>query len=312
MKSVIQNLRTSREGFTLPELLTASALAGIVLTSFVAGFLNQRAVFHRKSLEQEMQQQVRLAMRAIQHDIQNAGSGLVMGTRKMPEWFSAPAASLATDIPHIVEGAGGTDELVTAGYTGAPVATLAGDVSAGAFIMKIDVNTETVSPYTPKVGDVLVLGGVEAVTVTSRDPLTSTLLTFRADPLVAGSGVRLDYPKGSDIYLLNVVHYRLSGSGGVSGLVREDSRYAYGADADMRIAEDIVDMQFNRNGELVEVTLTGRTRKAIPGYDDEPDGRPRYTLSTSVQIGNPNPRLLVVAWPKDILMSSTPTPTPAP
>ena len=288
----------------------ASALAGIVLSAFFSGFLQQRKVFGRKSLEQEMQFNVRNAIGFLERDLRLAGSGLVMGEYNVSSWFSGLTG--VTEIPAITDGGSDPDSLVLVGTAGAPVATLISNENAGNQFLRINPVSGGAYTYSPRVGDVLLMGGIEAVQVISTFTFSgNTWITIRTDPTDSSAGLDLDYDAGMEIFQLNVVRYQIATHDGIPGLVREDSRYGYGTEADKRVAEDILDLQVSRSGDRITVSVTGRTRDPVVGFTDEADGRPRYTLATEVEVKVADPILDISSWP-DYTLVATPTPTPGP
>jgi hypothetical protein len=288
------------------ELLVASALGLVVLTAFVLTFRQHRSVYDQKNLEQEMQFNVRNALSFLEEDLVLAGSGLVMGIDKAPDWFTE--LSGATTMPHIVDGGTGPDQVWIAGMSGVPVATLDDEVDAGDQILELDPFSQGLAEYRPQVGDVLLLAGVEAVRVTAVSTWSEELrVTVQADAFDTTAGVQLDYPEDAEVYLLGVVEYRIAEQGGVPGLVRDDSRYQYESEEDKRVAENITDLQFSRVEDRIQVTVRGRSREKVPTLSDS-EGYLRYTLSEEVQLRVPDPRLRIGHWPRDAL---TATPTPA-
>lgn len=292
----------SRSGFTLVELMLASALAGVVLTAFVAGFTRQRQVFVQKNLEQETQYNVRNALAFLERDLRLAGSGLVMGGKNVGPWFGRTDLD---GIPKIVDGGSDADRLITAGISGSPVATLHRNESAGGTVIEIARTSDNAYAYWPRRGDVLLLGGVETARITGGIAIFGTIfLQISTDPVQDGVGLTLDYPSGAEVFQLNVVEYAIREEDGVPGLMREDSRYRYGTEADKRVAEGIEDLQLLRTDDRVAVRVTGRTREPVPGFTGEADGRIRYTLGSEIEIRMPEPILNIGIWPQDALISS--------
>ena len=76
-----------KKGFTLVELMVASAVALLVLSGVFASLSQYQKTFHKKNIEQEVQQNVRSAMMFLQRDLRYAGSGLTMGFQDLDDWF---------------------------------------------------------------------------------------------------------------------------------------------------------------------------------------------------------------------------------
>jgi hypothetical protein len=273
--------------------------------------MQQQRVFERKSLEQEMQFNVRNALAFLERDLRLAGTGLVMGEQNISNWFSG--LSGVTEIPHVVDGGTGADTLQMVGISGAPVAKLESATASGTQNLPIEIEEGNAYVYSPQVGDVLLVAGLEAVKVTAVSTLFgNTEIEVQADSLDATAGLRLQYPSGSDLFLLNRIQYSIEDWNGIPGLVREDSRYAYASTEDRRIAEGILDLQVSRDGDRFTVEVTGRTREPVQNFDDEPDGYPRYTLSSEVEMKSGSRNMLnISSWPDYVLVATaTPAPTP--
>lgn len=289
-----------KRGFTLTELLVASGLSAVVLTAFVAGFSQHRKNFHHKNIEQELQQNLRTAMMFVQRDLRYAGSGLVMGTSNLADWFGVDAS--VTDVPWIVDGGTGPDELMIIGISGEPVAKLTAQVWEGGTTLPLEITDPSVLPYLPRVGDVLVLAGIEGVVV---DAVTSnTSIEVSRDPRTTGVGTHLIYPAGTEVYLLNVIRYRVGEVEGVPSLLREDSRFTYETDADRVVADGVERFEVTRTGNLVHIELAGRSRRTVPGVADA-DSLLRYALASDNRIRNTSPGLSIQGWPSDMLFADS-------
>lgn len=299
-----------KKAFTLVEMLVASFISLLLITGLLSSFAQHRRTYSQKALEQELQQNLRSALSQIHRDLRMSNSGLVMGTGFMGDWFSS--LSGISSFPHVVEGGDGRDRLITVGYTGEPIGRLASGIAFGSMTCTLQANPELDLPYTPSVGDVLVLGSLEAVKVTS---VAGNRIEFTTDPGEGIGGTHLSYPSGMEVYELAVVEYSLGTEEGVIGLKREDSRFTYGTEADKFVALHIESFDITETGDQITVELVGRTKAPVAGYSLEEDGYPRYTLSGRHTKRNPEPKLSVSSWDKEILMASvsgSATPTPRP
>lgn len=287
----------SKRGFTLTELLVASGLAAIVMVSFVGGFAQNRRTFHQKNIEQELQQNVRTAMMFLQRDLRYAGSGLVMGTGNLRDWFGL--TETITEIPWIIDGGSGSDELVIIGVSGEPVAKLTRRIWEGSKTLPLVITDPSVLPYVPRVGDVLVLAGIEGVVVESV--VSDTEVRISRDPTTAGVGTHLIYPEGTDVFHLNVIRYRVGDVDGVPSLLRDDSRFTYESDADRVVADGVERFKVSRTGNLVAIEIDGRSRRTVPGTQ-EADSLLRYSMRSDNRIRNTSPGLSIQGWPSDMLI----------
>jgi len=289
-----------RNGFTLVELMVASFLAVIILGAVMAGLSQHRRTFHQKNLEQELQQNVRTAMMFIQRDLRYAASGLTMGFQNLDHWLGVDPQ--VTNIPWIESSGTGGDGLTLAGITGEPVADLAETVYEGENILDLVLRESVVLPYVPQVGDILLLAGIEAVVVTSVE--SSTRVRVSREPLMQGTGVHLIYPAGTEVFQINVIHYSVEEVAGVPSLLRDDSRYTYESNEDRVIADGIERFELSRDGNNIEVLLTGRSRRTVPNLPNDTvgDSLLRYSLASSNQLRNTRPALNIQGWPSDMLL----------
>ena len=255
-----------RAGFTLVELMIASGLATVVLVAFANGFIQQRRTHHQKNLEQELQQNVRTAMTFLQRDLRYAGSGMVMGTASAPKWFSSVdwLPSDMDTVPWVVDGgADGTDELYLIGIAGEPIGHLSEQVWEGGRELPLTLNEKSLLPYQPRVGDVLLITGLEAVVVESV--LSANRVQVSRDHSTSNAGVHLIYPEDTEIHQFNAIRYWVKEVDGVPSLLREDSRFTYASDEDRVVADGIEHFKITRTGHLFEIELRGRSRRTAPG-----------------------------------------------
>ncbi|MGA0368025.1 MAG: PilW family protein [Kiritimatiellia bacterium] len=304
-----------KSAFTLVELMVASALALVVLGGLFAGLSQHQKTFNKKNIEQELQQNVRTAMMFVQRDLRYAGSGLTMGFQDLDDWFGLP--STVNNIPFIINHADGKDEMILAGITGEPVATLSTLANEGDSILNLTILPSEILPYSPLVGDVLLLAGIEPVVVTAVE--SNTRIRVSRDPSTLATGVHLIYPADTELFQINIIRYWVADVEGVPTLLRDDSRFRYDSDADRVIADGIEEFDLSRNGDLVDVRIRGRSRKAVAGLTDDAvgDSFVRYELTSANHLRNSSPYLSIQGWPSDILFvgggssGSGPTPTPS-
>ncbi|MCC5850637.1 MAG: prepilin-type N-terminal cleavage/methylation domain-containing protein [Verrucomicrobia bacterium] len=293
---------TKRAGFTLVELMIASGVATVVLAAFANGFIQQRRTHHQKNLEQELQQNVRTAMTFLQRDLRYAGSGMVMGTDSAPKWFSSVEwlPKGMNTVPWVVNGGlRGTDELYLIGIAGEAIGHLSEDVWEGGRELPLTLKQETLLPYQPRFGDVLLISGLEAVVVESVLGLNRVQVT--RDPNTPTVGVHLIYPEGTEVHQFSAIRYWVQEVEGVPSLLREDSRFTYASDEDRVVADGIEHFKITRNGHLFEIELRGRSRRTAPGRGLS-DSLVRYEMTSSNRLRNPNPRLSIQGWPSDLLI----------
>lgn len=306
----------SRHGFTLVELLIASTVALLVLGGVFASLSQYQKTFHQKNIEQELQQNVRSAMMFLQRDLRYAGSGLTMGFQDLDDWFGLDSS--VRNIPWIISNGDGTDEMIIAGITGEPVATLTSWVNEGDSTLSLTIQDSQILPYDPMVGDVLLIASVEPVVVTSV--ISDTEVRVSRDPLMLSTGVHLVYPAGTEIFQINIIRYSVAEVDGVPALLRDDSRFTYESNEDRVVADGIERFEVSRSGDLVTISLRGRSRKQVAGLANDTfgDSLLRVELDSRNHLRNTSPALSIQGWPSDILYATnevsggSPTATPDP
>jgi prepilin-type N-terminal cleavage/methylation domain-containing protein len=305
-----------KKGFTLVELMVASAVALLVLSGVFASLSQYQKTFHKKNIEQEVQQNVRSAMMFLQRDLRYAGSGLTMGFQDLDDWFGLDSS--IRNIPWIISSGDGRDELIIAGITGEPVATLTSWVNEGGSQLSLTILDSTILPYYPKVGDVLLIASIEPVVVTSV--ISETEVQVSRDPLMLNTGLHLIYPAGTEVFQINVIRYSVADVEGVPTLLRDDSRFTFESNADRVVADGIELFEVTRSGNLVNIRLRGRSRNKVSGLTNDTigDSLLRIELDSQNHLRNTTPALSIQGWPSDILYAtnevsgSSPTATPVP
>jgi Tfp pilus assembly protein PilW len=287
-----------RGGFTLVEMMVTSFVALLLILGILNTFTQHRITYSLKGLEQERNQNLRVAMSQIQRDLRMSNSGMVMGMESLSSWF--PALSGVTRLPHVEQGLSGRDTLITAGYTGEPIGELALGITAGATSLTLTPDSSLDLPYSPKVGDVLVLRSVEAVKVIS---VSGNTIRFTTDPAMGTVGTFLSYPAGSELYEVAVATYRIGTYNGVTGLMREDSRFSYTNDGDKLISLHIEEFNLTKTNNELTVELVGRTKAPTIGPLIDNDGYLRESLSINHTLRNSDPKVDAYFWDPDVLLS---------
>jgi len=291
-----------KAGFTLTELMTASGLASVVLLSIMTGFTEQKRNFYKNSLEQAMHQNVRSSLDFIQRDLRSTGSGLVMGINHAKEWF--PQIGTASVLPKIVDGGTGSDTLWLAGNFGNEVAVINTTIMSGTRTLDISPLQNSAYPFVPKVGDVLLVGGLEVIRVVTVAEGGS--LTFSASPYDLTTGMYFHYPAGTLISQLSTVQYSVATLNGLPCLLREDSRFTYGSNQDKIVATGIESIKASHLDGMFTVKVYGRSASPLPGKRSKTDADPylRYELSSRNLSRNPSPLMPVRGWPRNTLITN--------
>jgi Tfp pilus assembly protein PilW len=81
--------RRARAGFTVVELIVASALSMLIVAVVIFMFTTQRRAYWRERQTNEMKQNMRTAMDMIIRDVRMAGYGMPMPAAGfLPRWFN--------------------------------------------------------------------------------------------------------------------------------------------------------------------------------------------------------------------------------
>jgi prepilin-type N-terminal cleavage/methylation domain-containing protein len=288
----------SRAGFTLVEMMVTSFISLLLIVGILGTFTQYRRTYSQKALEQERNQNLRMAMSQIQRDLRRCNSGMVMGMSSLGSWF--PALSGATSLPYVIQGVSNRDTLITAGYTGGPVGQLALGTASGATSLSFMPDAGLVLPYSPEVGDVLVIGSVEALLVTS---VSGNSIGFTTDPDSGTVGTHLSYPVGTEVYEVGMVKYSIGTYDGVTGLMREDSRFTYTNDGDKLVGLHIEELNVTQTNDQVTVELVGRTKAPLIAPLAGADGYIRERLSATHTLRNSDPELNISFWDTTILLT---------
>ena len=284
-----RNLRSecvnSQRGFTLVEVLVASAISILVIFGTVMLFVTHIKDYRDQKLVREMQQNVRFAVDAVCRDLRMAGYGLNIRRTEMDNWLAWETNF--TENPVIQDGVGtnGSDIIsIAAAFDGTPIYT-ANAVSSG--VTKITVESGKGSKFDKSQHRLIFIGRLETARVTSR---AGDTLTISTDPTLSGHGLRYGYPTGATVERIEVTSYSCQvGSHSLMNgpyLARSDAKSESSSlpkEMKNMVAAYIEDLQLTSDGYAFELSIQGRTSEQMtrPGTGDD-DGYRRMTVTTRI------------------------------
>jgi len=280
-------VRPGRAGFTLVELMAATALSSFVVAGAIFMFTNYRRSFEAQRQANHMRNNMRVAIDQIARDVRMAGYGVPIPPTDYPQWIDW--VSGVTNSVSLVEGAtpSDPDTLHVVAAFDRPVARLAFPAEAGDTTVTVGVNEggafDTVSRK------LLFIGKQEMARVTQ---VSGNTLTISTDPNVAGVGLLNDYPADTPIELVKVVTYSWAFDPGtfpnVPHIRRDDNTGTLATDLQKIVAINVEDIQLTGQTNAVNVELTGRVSDSDSTYTHptEGDHYRRMSLSSIVRPRN--------------------------
>ncbi len=270
-------------GFTVVEMICASAISVVVVTGMVAMFITHAKAYANQKLVREMQQNARFAVDSIARDTRIAGYGLAVRHTELQSWITWIDGMTAN--PFIQNGAteSDTDILTIAAAFDAPVSALSAAADAGATTLMITAGSGSV--FAPTNHRVIFIGRTETARIVSS---SSGQLSITTDPLTTGKGLRHAYPAGTQIELVTTATYRcVPGTGQIGGhqfLVRDTHNQSLTAEWHKMLAADVDDFQVQQADYGIDIALTARTRDPLLQYTDleHGDAYRRMTIETRI------------------------------
>jgi prepilin-type N-terminal cleavage/methylation domain-containing protein len=267
----------AQQGFTLVEMMMASAISVILVAAVFTAFIFQRHAFEAQQRVNEMQQNVRTALDTLTHDLHLAGYGLRrIPPYKVGDWITWVTGM--TDNPMVIQG-GGTvpDELLIAGVFENPVTTTSAIVTNGAK----SITVADASEFNTIDRKVIYIGRSETARIIGKAGNTLTISTHATE----SKGLRYGYEVGAPIELVQVVRYAWANPAATypfePHLTREIEGRTYSQNWQKLCAGNIEDFQLTRNFYSMEMAVTGRTSTEDYKYvdPDHNDGYRRMTVA---------------------------------
>ena len=263
-------------GFTLVELLIATAISGVMLGAMISFFVVQRQYLGAQEQVTEMLQNARAAMDMMVDDIRLAGYAAPRS--QFGTWITWVSPALTSN-PQITQGAGtAADAISIIGSVDAPdtpLATIIAAAPAGTVILTLAAGKGSEFNLTTKK---LIFIGNESAVITG---ITGDTLSIDTNPASAGNqGLTGTYPANTAIALVKVITYQI-----VDNTLKRNENTGGGSQP---VAENVENLQITQNGNSITVVLTARTSKQDLNYT-HPTAGDRYrrrTLSSEIQLRN--------------------------
>ena len=218
-------------GFSLVELLTATFITSLLLSSCLALFVQQQSTHMAERQKTEIRQNVGFAMDIVLRDIRMAGYGLLVPEPELGTWVNWIPGFHCN--PQITDGANGApDGLTVVAAFDAPVAELASGVTTGETVLAVRMLDPTPNLLDTYNRRILFLNKTETIRITHiAGSSTNLTLTISTHP-TASSGIQNDYPAGSTLELVKAVRYDWHAANGTPGvdypyLARQDEAALY-------------------------------------------------------------------------------------
>lgn len=284
----------SEHGVTLTEMLMAMATSGILLAAIVSSFVSQQKSYTVQTQIADMTVNARTALDRLTRDIRLAGYGLpedvraewleqidwVKGANREPTRFSDP-----------VEISANGTQLRLIGAFDRPFGHITAGAPAGTNRLNITYEEGATKPK-PRRHDLVYIGRNELALVTrKRSRKRNTFIEIDTNPDLAGNqGVNWDYSPShlmNPVELISVITYRVAmdrkNYDTPTPVLKRNTHTGGGAQP---LAEYIEDLRFERQGDILELTVTARTAEPDSNYThpEKKDHYRRLTLTSHVKL----------------------------
>jgi Tfp pilus assembly protein PilW len=229
------------KGLSIIELMLGIFLSSIILFAALDVLSSQDKAFYTQYDISGAQHNIRIAMKRLSNDIMAAGFG-------RPSWTTINQNS---GLDFSIRYSGGNLDIV--GCLGAPRGYLASSVSTGATTITLKTgdgsNFNTTSRSDIKIGD-----GENAKIMS----ISGDLLTIDTDPTLSGTqSLSYAYNANTEVYLVKWVTYSIDNGDTSKPVFKIDEHQGAGAQI---IAEYVNSMTISISGNVVDLTLAGRTK----------------------------------------------------
>lgn len=191
----------TRAGMTMPELLVALGLSGLLMAALIAAFLPVTRQFNQYRELTELRQTLHMQLDLMLRDVRQAGYGLPVTNAQLPAWITWVGGT--TNVIRGVPGTGGApDRLRLAGVFDPPVAALRSAAARGTTTLHL--GTGQGAAFDTASRKLIFLGGQELVRVTG---VSGDSLTVSAHASLSGRGLKYAYPAGVPLERIEVIEY---------------------------------------------------------------------------------------------------------
>ncbi len=260
-------------GFTLTEMVIASAISALVIIGVSAVLLSSLKSYRNQMLLRDTQRSVRFAVDAISRDLRMAGYGIPVPDQELAAWITwAPHLN---SNPEIAEGSSVTepDQLtIVAAFDGITAQLASATVSGGT---QLTLKSGQADQFVPVYARVIFIGRLEVARVVS---INGNVLTISTHPTQSGHGVLREYPAGTVLERVDVVTYSCRQDplmlDGEPFIMRCDYKSGTNSTWQYLLADTITDLQCTPIGYSYQLAIEGTT--SLPLLTMAPGGTGSY------------------------------------
>jgi prepilin-type N-terminal cleavage/methylation domain-containing protein len=266
-----RGLRNKQHGFTLVELLIATAIGMIVIGALYGTYIAQQRSFTAQDQVAEMNSTSKIALDMIVNDIRETGFGVPSSLDTIERTAGCLGINGFTQAVNLTDNSASEDQItLLGGFRKVGDLTAAAESGSTTLILTdISLLTDSGGNFQPDRGYISV-GGIDMAVVTAVDGLTNTL--------TLQDGIQRSFPAGVPVYLVENVTYQV-----VNGELQSVRRLAGAGcatspDTDV-IAENIEDLQFDGDGSAtgrIRVNILASTARGDPNFQGQ--GNPPLTI----------------------------------
>jgi len=238
---ITYNYFTGVKGLSIVELLLGIFLSTIIMIIMVDVLISQDKVFYTQTDISNGQHNMRIAIKKITKDLMMAGAG-------RPAWTTINGTD---GLDFSVRYAGGSLDIV--GCLDAPRGRLSANVSSGSTTITLNIG-EGINFNTTTKSDIRIGDGENAKVA----HVSGDTLTIDTEPSLSGDqGLAYSYGQNAEVCQVKWVTYSQDTSNPDKPVLKMDEHQGAGAQT---IAEYITGINASISGNLVDFTITGRTK----------------------------------------------------
>jgi len=272
----------ARGGFTLVEVLVASAISTLIVVAIIGSFSQYRRMMRIRKQTTEVQSNLRTGFMLLSRDAALTGYGMNMFDAQLPRWIVW--ATGVTSNPMITEGTDGASDALTLVAAYDRVAQVAQGVEEGATTLVVGTG-EGVAFNTTDRG-LVYIGGCELARVSA---VGGDILTLSTHPELS-AGLKFAHPAGATVERVRVVTYSVvpeTGSEMGAAYLRRSIHRDGGEEWIHEVAvPGIEHIRVTREGNALTVRMRAVSQHRDPLYTEHEDQRRRAELSSTVHMRN--------------------------
>lgn len=267
-----------KKGFSLVEILVSLFVGSLLLSAMLSAYLQNRSIYEIQRAQNDILQNSRSGLDLISQDVRTAGYGVVLDKHKIEDWVTW-IPSIDSN-PFVVQGSdGSSDEIYMIGAYRDPIAVMSSSSDAGDANIYINSLVEEL-PFDYDKHFLVYVGKLEFAAVKRFDNNTLTLST-KPSTIV---GLKYAYEPGTQIELINTIHYKIQYDGQDPYLWREDSLETYDFEIMKMCANNIESLQINKTDNIFRIEIMSVSEGDYLRHRDpvQQDNRIRQILSSRV------------------------------